>query len=167
MVTGTTDVRPPGGARPPWFIPGSAVALAAAFALGVAIIVLAEGSPSRGGSRPEAPGASPAIPAGATTASTAERTAVYLVSSAEEAVEFRRDLAALTPGGYSGDVSVLAAGSPDETAGARAALRDLELDFGVGRVRVVDLRRPGMAPMLAGAPPCDVTPSEGTAIGAC
>src|SRR3712207_3439906 len=123
MVTGTTDLRPAGGARPPWFIPGSAVALAAAFALGVALIVLAEGSPSPDSNPTEAPGASAAMPAGATAASAAERTAVYLVASAEEAVEFRRDLAALTPGGFSGDVNVLAAGTPEEADSARAADR--------------------------------------------
>ena len=162
MATRITNLRSAGGAWRPRSIPAGAFALAAALALGVAIIALAVGTPSRDG----APSAAPAVPA-ADAAPAVAPFAVYLAASPEEAMEFRRSLTTLTPGGLTGDADVLTAGMPEEEARAWVAVRTLERERGAGGVRVLDLRRPGAVPAATSAPPCDATPTDRAAPSAC
>jgi hypothetical protein len=162
MVTRITDLPSARGARRPRFTSAGAAALVAAFTLGAAIIALAVGAPARDGD----PSDSPAAPAPA-AAPVVEPITVYLTASVEEAMEFQRGLAMLTPGGLTGNENVLAAGTPDESDRAWALVRTLEVERGAGGVRVIDLRRPGAVPATTSTPPCDATPTDRPTFGAC
>ena len=100
------------------------------------------------------------------TTAVADRVPVYIVASAEEAVEFQRRLAALSSEGLPRDAALLVAGSAEEEARARLVISSLQERFGVGGVAVVDLRVP-TAPRTIGLSACDGRPSPDAGITAC
>ena len=167
MTTHISDSRSRGGAQPPRTIPAIVAGLAAALALGAALLALAGNPPFRSGDGRDAPPPPAAVAVSAEgTPTVAERIPVFLVASAEEAGEFRRLLAALAPDGQRTDGEVLVAGSPEDEADARLAIRSLQERYGVSGVSVVDLRSPATWREYS-MPPCDGIVSRDAGTFAC
>lgn len=159
-----TDIRGSRSARTGSLLRSLLAGGIALAALGAGIIALQGNSSSPDRAEP----ATAAVTAPSTGATrSGSPVAVYLVDSAEAAVEIQHRMAALTPDGLARDATVMVAGTTEADTQARAAIRDLRQRRGAGGVSVFDLRRPDPARADAGAPTCAASSPDTVTIGAC